>query len=241
MIRFKLVCAVCISLFLVCSNTQSFAGTKKSDKKQKNPAITSQNQKISYALGYNIGKNLQKDFKKIDMNTFFKGFKDSHTKKMLLTKEEMKQSIMVFQQQVREKQMKKIKSIAAKNKAEGAAFLKKNKTKKGVITLKSGLQYKIIKKGTGASPLPTSTVKCNYRGTTIDGKEFDSSYKRGKPAEFKVDGVIKGWTEALQLMKVGSKWKLFVPSDLAYGDHGAGRVIEPGKTLIFDVELLGIK
>ncbi len=240
MIRFKLVFAICISIFIVCSNAQSFAGTKNSDKKQKAPAIKSQNQKISYSLGYNIGKNLQKDFK-IDMDTFFKGFKDSHTQKMLLTKEEMKQSIMLFQQQVREKQMKKIKSLAEKNKAEGAAFLKKNKAEKGVITLKSGLQYKIIKKGTGASPLPTSTVKCNYRGTTIDGKEFDSSYKRGKPAEFKVDGVIKGWTEALQLMKVGSKWKLFVPSKLAYGDNGAGKVIEPGKTLIFDVELLGIK
>ncbi len=240
MTRFKLVFAICISLFIVCSNANSFAGTKNSDKKQKTSAITSQNQKISYSLGYNIGKNLQKDFK-IDMDTFFKGFKDSHTKKTLLTEEEMKRNIMLFQQQIREKQMKKIKSIAEKNKAEGAAFLKKNKTEKGVITLKSGLQYKIIKKGTGASPLPTSTVKCNYRGTTIDGKEFDSSYKRGKPAEFKVDGVIKGWTEALQLMKVGSKWKLFVPSNLAYGDNGAGRVIEPGKTLIFDVELLGIK
>ncbi len=240
MIRFKFVFAICISLFIVCSNAQSFAGTKNSDKKKKAPAITDQNQKISYSLGYNIGKNLQKDFK-IDMDTFFKGFKDSHTRKMLLTEEEMKQSIMLFKQQVREKQIKKIKSLAEKNKAEGAAFLKKNKTRKGVITLKSGLQYKIIKKGTGASPLPTSTVKCNYRGTTIDGKEFDSSYKRGKPAEFKVNGVIKGWTEALQLMKVGSEWKLFVPSKLAYGDNGAGRVIEPGKTLIFDVELLGIK
>ncbi len=240
MSHFRHVLAVCISLFFVCSGAQAFAGTKKPPVKAKKIVISNQKQKISYSLGYNIGKNLKKDFK-VDMDSFIEGFKDSNGETSLMTQEQMKRSILFFQNQVRKKQMKKVKELAAKNKAIGAAFLKKNKMKKGVVTLPSGLQYKILKKGTGPSPLPTSTVECNYRGTTIDGKEFDSYYKRGKPSEFKVNGVIKGWSEALQKMKVGSKWMLYVPSDLAYGDYGAGRVIEPGATLIFEIELLGIK
>ncbi len=240
MIRLKQAVVILTCLFILGSGIQTFAGTKKNVKKLQKKTLTTQTQKISYSLGYNIGKNLKKDFE-VDMNSFLKGFMDSHTTTTLLTPDEMKRSILFFQQQVREKQMKKVKALAAKNKAVGAAFLKKNKTKKGVITLASGLQYKILKKGKGASPLPTSTVECNYKGTTLDGKVFDSSYKRGKPAEFKVNEVIKGWTEALQRMKVGSKWMLFVPSDLAYGDYGAGRSVEPGATLIFEVELLGIK
>jgi FKBP-type peptidyl-prolyl cis-trans isomerase FklB len=127
------------------------------------------------------------------------------------------------------------------NKKAGDAFLAANKTKEGVVTLPSGLQYKILKEGTGPKPTPADSVVCNYRGTLIDGKEFDSSYKRGQPATFPVGQVIKGWTEALQLMPVGSKWQLFVPPDLAYGDRGAGPDIGPGATLIFEVELISIK
>ena len=240
MISFKHVLAVCISIFIVGSGVQTFAGTKDNNKKARSASLTTQKQKISYSLGYNIGNHLKDDFK-IDIDSFVKGFKDSHSGVPVLTDEQMKSSILVFQQQIRKKQMKKVAALAEKNKAEGAAFLKKNKTRKGVVTLPSGLQYKIIKKGNGTSPLLTNTVKCNYRGTTLDGKEFDSSYKRGKPAEFEVNGVIKGWKEALQLMKVGSKWMLYVPSDLAYGDYGAGKTIQPGAALIFEVELLGIK
>jgi FKBP-type peptidyl-prolyl cis-trans isomerase FklB len=124
---------------------------------------------------------------------------------------------------------------------EGADFLAANKTKDGVVVLPSGLQYKVVTAGTGAKPGPTDTVVCNYRGTMIDGSEFDSSYKRGQPASFPVNGVIKGWTEALQLMAVGSKWQLFIPPDLAYGERGAGGVIGPNATLVFDVELLSIQ
>jgi FKBP-type peptidyl-prolyl cis-trans isomerase len=127
------------------------------------------------------------------------------------------------------------------NKKEGAEFLEANKTKEGVVTLPSGLQYKILTEGTGPKPAASDTVVCNYRGTLISGTEFDSSYKRGQPASFPVNGVIKGWTEALQLMPVGSKWQLFVPAELGYGDRGAGGEIGPGATLIFEVELLSIQ
>jgi FKBP-type peptidyl-prolyl cis-trans isomerase FklB len=139
------------------------------------------------------------------------------------------------------KMQEKNKETADANKKTGEAFLAANKSKEGVVVLPSGLQYKIEKAGTGPKPTPTDSVVCNYRGTLIDGKEFDSSYKRGQPATFPVTGVIKGWTEALQLMPVGSKWQLFVPADLAYGDRGAGADIGPGATLIFEVELMSIE
>jgi FKBP-type peptidyl-prolyl cis-trans isomerase len=142
---------------------------------------------------------------------------------------------------------KRIKSMAERkeqgeaNKKKGKEFLERNKTKEGVVTIESGLQYKILKKGTGASPKATDTVRCHYRGTTIDGKEFDSSYKRGEPATFPLNRVIKGWTEGLQLMKEGGKWQFFIPSELAYGSRGAGRDIGPNEVLIFEIELLGIE
>ncbi len=139
------------------------------------------------------------------------------------------------------KQTERMHEAGEKNKKEGEAFLAGNKKKEGVVTLPSGLQYKIIKDGSGAKPKPTDTVSVNYRGALIDGTEFDSSYKRGEPASFKVTGVIPGWTEALQLMKAGSKWQLFIPSNLAYGERGTGRDIAPNATLIFDVELLSIQ
>jgi FKBP-type peptidyl-prolyl cis-trans isomerase FklB len=137
--------------------------------------------------------------------------------------------------------MSKVKVVGEKNVKEGETFLAANKKKEGVVTLPSGLQYKILKTGDGPKPTKDQTVKCHYRGTLIDGTEFDSSYKRGEPTEFPVGQVIKGWTEALQLMPVGSKWQLFIPSDLAYGPNGAGQMIGPNVTLIFDIELISIK
>ncbi|MFO7751158.1 MAG: FKBP-type peptidyl-prolyl cis-trans isomerase [Desulfobacteraceae bacterium] len=230
MVKFRNLSALLISAALICSGAPAFG----------QDTLKTEQEKISYALGINIGQNLKKDVD-VDIDAFFKGIKDSQTEKSLLSDEEMKQTMMAFQKKMQQKQQVKMQKAAQQNKADGAAFLKANKKEEGVKTLESGLQYKVIKKGEGASPKASDTVKCNYKGTTIDGEVFDSSYKRGEPASFQVDGVIKGWTEALQLMKVGSKWELFIPSDLAYGDSGAGKAIAPGSTLIFEVELLGIE
>ncbi len=160
--------------------------------------------------------------------------------KTLLTEEEAQAVMSEMQKQMHEQQQAKMAQAAEGNKKEGDAFLAANKGKEGVVTLPSGLQYKVLTAGTGPKPTTSDSVVCNYRGTLINGTEFDSSYKRGQPATFPVTGVIKGWTEALQLMPVGSKWQLFIPADLAYGDRGAGADIGPGATLIFEIELLSI-
>jgi len=160
---------------------------------------------------------------------------------MLMTEEEIRESLSALQKELMEKQAEKTKLMGEKNKKEGEAFLAENKKKEGVVTLPSGLQYKVIKEGTGKQPSADATVETNYRGTLIDGTEFDSSYKRGQAATFPVNGVIAGWTEALQLMKEGAKWQLFVPANLAYGERGAGNVIGPNATLIFEVELISVK
>lgn len=160
--------------------------------------------------------------------------------KTSMTEDEMRAALTELRTQVQGAQQAKAHSEGASARKEGEAFLAANKTKEGVQTLPDGLQYKVLQQGSGPKPTANDTVTVNYRGTLIDGKEFDSSYKRGQPISFPVSGVIKGWTEALQLMPVGSKWQLYIPSDLAYGDQGAGADIGPGQTLIFDVELLGI-
>jgi FKBP-type peptidyl-prolyl cis-trans isomerase len=161
--------------------------------------------------------------------------------KTLLSEDEARATLTEFQADMRKKMQEKMQAAGETNKKEGAEFLAANKAKEGVVTLPSGLQYKILTAGTGPKPTASDSVVCNYRGTLIDGKEFDSSYKRGQPATFPVSGVIKGWTEALQLMPVGSKWQLVVPSDLAYGERGQGQDIAPNATLIFEVELLSIQ
>jgi FKBP-type peptidyl-prolyl cis-trans isomerase FklB len=161
--------------------------------------------------------------------------------KTLLTDEQAQTTLTAIQNSLRKKQQDMRQQAGDTNKKEGDAFLAENKTKDGVITLPSGLQYKIVKAGDGPKPAAADSVVCNYRGTLINGTEFDSSYKRGQPATFPVGQVIKGWTEALQLMPVGSKWELYIPSDLAYGDRGAGANIGPNATLIFEVELLSIQ
>lgn len=200
-------------------------------------------EKAGYALGAKIGGDLRRQGvnEAVDPATVARGIKDALAgTKSLMTDDEVRAALTQLQSQVREKQEAKAHEAGGANRKEGETFLAANKTKEGVTTLPDGLQYKIMKEGSGPKPSATDTVSVNYRGTLISGKEFDSSYKRGQATTFPVGGVIKGWTEALQLMPVGSKWQLFIPSDLAYGDRGAGGDIGPGETLIFEVELLSI-
>jgi FKBP-type peptidyl-prolyl cis-trans isomerase FklB len=208
--------------------------------------LKDQKEKLSYALGMDLGKQLQRQAVEVDPDLFFRGLKDALSgSKTLLSEEEARATITELQNELRKKMMaeqaQKMAELGEKNKKEGEAFLAENKAKEGVVTLESGLQYKILKQGDGKKPTADDTVVCNYRGTLINGTEFDSSYKRNQPATFAVKGVIKGWTEALQLMPVGSKWQLFIPPSLAYGERGAGNTIGPNATLIFEVELLSVK
>ncbi len=217
-------------------------GTAATAKTAAPLTLKTQKEKFSYAIGMKMGANFKKQSVPVDANILARGVKDAVAGgKTLLTDEEAQAVIMEIQKEMQAKMQEKNKEAADVNKKTGEAFLAANKGKEGVITLPSGLQYKIEKPGTGPKPTATDSVVCNYRGTLIDGKEFDSSYKRGQPATFPVTGVIKGWTEALQLMPVGSKWQLFIPSDLAYGERGAGADIGPGATLIFEVELMSIE
>jgi FKBP-type peptidyl-prolyl cis-trans isomerase FklB len=205
---------------------------------QENLVLKNQKEKMSYIIGMDIGNNLKKQGIDIDTNIFIKGIKDAFTNaKSLLSEQEIRETMTAFQKEMQAKQ----EEIGKKNKKEGEAFLAENKKKEGVKTLPSGLQYKVIKAGTGKKPKLTDTVTAHYRGTLIDGTEFDSSYKRGQPTSFSVSGVIPGWTEALQLMEEGTKWELFIPPNLAYGERGAGGMIGPNATLIFEVELVSIQ
>ena len=204
--------------------------------------LNTQKDKVSYAIGMNIGNAMKRDGVDVDTAILLCGLKDALTgSKPLLTDQEAQATMTALQGDLRKKQELQQQQLADTNKKEGEAFLAANKTKEGVVTLPSGLQYKILQEGTGPKPTVTDTVVVNYRGTLLNGTEFDSSYKGGQPATFPVGRIIKGWTEALQLMPVGSKWQLFIPSDLAYGARGAGRDIGPNSTLIFEVELLSIQ
>ena len=204
--------------------------------------LKDEKEKTSYALGMNIAHTIKTQPLDLDQAAFIQGVKDVLAGgKTLLTEEEMGAALAVLQTEMNAKAAEKAKQLGEMNKTEGAAFLAANSSKEGVVTLPSGLQYKIITEGTGPKPTSADTVVCNYRGTLISGKEFDSSYKRGRPATFAVGGVIHGWTEALQLMPVGSKWQLFIPPDLAYRERGAGPDIGPNATLIFEVELISIQ
>jgi FKBP-type peptidyl-prolyl cis-trans isomerase FklB len=218
------------------------SGQTPAAQSQNNPALPTQKDKLSYAIGMNIGKGLHRESIDVDPAIILRGMQDAMVGgKTLLTDEEAQATITQLQNEIRQKVEAKAQAAAEANKKEGDAFQAANKAKPGVITLPSGLQYKILKEGTGAKPMPTDSVVCDYRGTLIDGKEFDSSYKRGQPATFPVNGVIKGWTEALQLMPVGSQWQLVVPPELAYGVRGAGADIGPNSTLIFEVDLHSIQ
>lgn len=205
-------------------------------------ALKSEKDKVSYSIGLSIGNNFKNQSVDVDVDVLAKGVKDAISgNKPLMTEKEVQETMMAFQNEMKTKQAEHAKVLGEKNKKEGEAFLAENKKKEGVKTTASGLQYKVIKDGNGKKPKATDTVTVHYKGTLIDGTEFDSSYKRGEPTSFPVNQVIAGWTEALQLMNVGSKWQLFIPANLGYGDRGAGPQIGPNAALIFEVELVSLK
>jgi FKBP-type peptidyl-prolyl cis-trans isomerase FklB len=208
------------------------------------PGLTTDKQKASYGIGLSIGGNMRGSeltANDLDMQALMRGLSDALSEaKPALTKEELQQCMTEFHSQITGRVQDKVKNLADKDKKEGDAFLAANKGKPGVKALPSGLQYKVLQSGNGASPGPTDMVKAHYKGTLLDGTVFDSSYDRGEPESFPLNRVIKGWTEALQLMKVGDKWELYVPSELAYGEKGMLPAIPPNAVLIFDVELLDV-
>ncbi len=205
--------------------------------------IKDQRDKVSYAIGVDIGNTFKRQSIDVDPELLAKGIKDAFSGgKKLMTEDEMKETMTGFQKDMMAKQAARMKELGEKNKKEGEAFLAENKQKEGVVTLPDGLEYKVLKAGSGKKPKPTDTVTVHYKGTLINGTEFDSSYRRGSPATFPVTGVIPGWTEALQLMSEGAKWQIFIPSQLAYGERGAaGGMIGPNATLIFEVELISVQ
>jgi len=203
---------------------------------EKSPELKDSKDKVSYSIGLNIGFNFTKQNVPINPDALALGVRDAIAGKPKMTEDQIKETMTAFEKEMMDKQ----KAVGEKNAADSERFLGENKKKEGVKTTASGLQYKVMKEGTGVQPKATDTVTVNYRGTFIDGTEFDSSYKRGQPATFPVNGVIKGWTEALQVMKVGSKYQLFIPANLAYGET-ARPGIPPNSTLIFEVELMDVK
>jgi FKBP-type peptidyl-prolyl cis-trans isomerase len=209
------------------------------------PVFKTQKEKASYGIGVETAKNLKQQEIEVDADLFIKGLQDGLSGgRLLMSEDEIARTMAIVRSELKQKRMQLIRARAKdaeENRKEGETFLAENKARGGVVTLSSGLQYKILKQGDGKKPTEADTVEFHYRGTLIDGTEFDSSYRRGQPATFKVTGVIPGWKEALQLMPVGSKWQLFIPPQLAYGPGGAGRDIGPNVTLIFEVELLAIK
>jgi FKBP-type peptidyl-prolyl cis-trans isomerase len=206
------------------------------------PVFKTQKEKISYGIGVDMSRNFKQQGVEFDADALLKGFKDdSSGGKLLMSEEDIRATLNAYQTELLQKRAQAMIVAAAENKKIGEAFLAENGKKEGVVTLPSGLQYKILKAGDGRKPTEVDTVECNYRGTLLNGSEFDNSYRTGKPAAFKVTGLIPGWTEALKLMSAGSKWQLFIPPQLAYGDRGAGGVIGPNAALIFELELLSIK
>ena len=209
---------------------------------QEAPALKTEKDKLSYAMGMDLGNQLKSRSVDIDPAIFAHALKDALSGgKTLLTDAEAKAVIVELQKAMLAKQAAEAKLVGDKNKAEGDAYMAGNKAKEGVVTLTSGVQYKVLSAGTGKQPTIEDTVVCQYRGTLIGGKEFDSSYKTGQPATFPLKKVIKGWGEVLQLMPVGSKWQVVIPPALAYGERGAGADIGPNATLVFEIELVAIK
>jgi len=209
---------------------------------QQNTQLKDEKDKVSYSIGLDIGNTFKKQNMEINLETLAAGLRDGLSgDKPLLTEEQIKETMTAYSKTMMDKQATQNKEVAGKNKEIGDKFLAENKSKEGVKTTASGLQYKVLKEGSGASPKETDTVVTHYRGTLLNGTEFDSSYKRNEPASFPVNRVIKGWTEALQMMKPGSKYQLVIPASLAYGERGAGQDIGPNETLIFEVELLSVK
>lgn len=206
------------------------------------PVLKSQKAKDGYAIGYQIGEDFKRHNLTIDPDMLARGARDALTqKKPLMTPEERRTALTDLEMRIRTAQQKMLQEQAAKNLAASDKFLAENGAKEGVKTLPSGLQYRVIQEGTGPSPQAADTVTVNYRGSLVDGTEFDSSYRRGQPAELPVEGLIPGWTEALHLMKTGSKWEIFIPPQLGYGERGASPVIPPNSVLVFEVELLSVE
>lgn len=217
-------------------------GCTPGEKKVEIKELKDQKEKVSYSIGLNIGKDFKTQGVEVDTNILLKGMTDALSgAQPMLTEAQIEETLTQLQKDMVAKQETMAKEAAEKNKAAGAAFLAENGKKEGVTTLPSGLQYKVIEEGKGAKPTLDSTVTVHYKGTLVDGKEFDSSYSRNEPATFPVKGVIPGWTEAMQLMTEGSKWQIVIPSELAYGERGAGPVIGPNSTLIFEVELIKVQ
>lgn len=234
--RTKLI--LCAALVAAIAGCNQKAGDKAADH---GPKLETDEQKVSYGIGLVEGKRFKQDFQ-VDVDAFTAGLKASiNDEKPLMTEEEVKTTIQNFGQKLMAKKEAEQKAAGDKNKTASDAYLADNGKKEGIKTTASGLQYKVETEGKGAKPKADDTVEVNYRGTLIDGTEFDSSYKRGQTVTFPVNGVIPGWSEALQLMTVGSKYQLFIPSDLAYGPGGTGGVIGPNQALIFEVELVDIK
>jgi FKBP-type peptidyl-prolyl cis-trans isomerase FklB len=227
----KHVIAALLGIVLFSTNCLGAEGLELKDQKDKE----------SYSLGYQFGQSLKHQGLAINLEVYTAGIRDAlGGAKPQLSQEEVNKTVSEIQSRVMAARQKEMQELADKNLSEGKAFLEANGKKEGVKTLSSGLQYKVLAEGSGKTPKATDEVTVNYRGTLIDGTEFDSSYGRGKPLTVKVNGVIRGWSEALQLMKAGSKWQLFIPPDLAYGERGMGR-IPPNSTLIFEVELISVK
>jgi len=220
-----------LSLFVLILAAQAISQAPKTRK-----------EKISYALGVNTARNWGKESADIDLNMYIKGLKDAlENKNVLMSDEESSDSVKAFNKDNFDHAMAEMKKLADKNKKEGAKFLEENRKKPGVVMLSDSLQYKVLKEGSGKRPTLEDTVTVNYKGTLLDGTEFDSSVKQGKPAVLPLGRLIKGWTEALQLMRPGAKWQIFVPPNLAYGEHGKQPAIGPNATLIFEIELLSFK
>ena len=208
----------------------------------ENPELKTEKEKISYSIGYQVGGDFKRQGVELDTDLLVKGIRDAAGgAEPRVSPQEMRKTLVDLKKKVEADERKRRNEIAEKNRAEGEAFLAANGKKEGVVTLPSGLQYKVLAAGKGKSPNPTDNVTVHYRGTYVDGTEFDSSFKRNAPATFGVDRVIAGWQEALPMMKEGAKWQLFIPSNLAYGEKGAGGQIGPNATLIFEVELVSIQ
>jgi FKBP-type peptidyl-prolyl cis-trans isomerase FklB len=242
--KFRIVAVAGLGVAVACFTAVGKDTPKGAPAPAQAPEFKDLKSKGSYAFGVRISKDLKTRGIEVDAELVLKGLKDGMAAaggKALLTDEQCDAALRDMLQEASDRMAKKSKADGDKNKTDGEAFLAANAKKPGVVTLKSGLQYKVVTDGTGPIPKETDEVVCHYKGTLIDGTEFDSSYKRGEPATFPVNGVIPGWIEALQKMKVGSKWQLFIPSNLAYGDKQRGPVISPNSTLLFDIELIKIK
>jgi len=241
MMKYALPLALAAAVALQGCNQQPPAGGETAEQAPDTAALESSEQRLSYGIAYSLGQRIAADGIPVDIPAFSQGVTDAlNGEEPRLSEEVMQSEMRAYQEQAMAEQQAAQQALGEANKAASAEFLEQNAAREGVVVTESGLQYEVIEAGEGAKPGPDDTVEVHYSGTLVDGTVFDSSYNRGEPVTFGVGQVIPGWTEALQLMPVGSKWKLAIPSELAYGAGGAGGVIGPNAALIFEVELLSI-